>query len=359
MVSVMRALFFLGYSFLVGLVMDVGVRKGANGDILRSDEMMQNICGINKEGSHLGIVVPNSFEMSPLLGSSSFHPHLKTPFFDFSGRRFRLGKLGKHRVVIVMTGLGMLNAGIATELLLSIFKVKGVLHYGIAGNANPNLQIADVTIPRSWAHTGLWNWQRYGDGPEAELALESNGDYTRAIGYLRFSAYNNDTRRGRSSSAVGNFLNNVWYQAEEIFPVDGTPEVRQHAFWVSVDEHYFALTKKLVNTRLGRCVNSTSCLPRRPMVVRVDRGISANVFVDNSAYRRFLNHEFNATPIDMETAAVALVCAQHKTPFIAFRSLSDLAGGGSSVSNEAQTFASLAAQNAVDTVIRFTTLLSP
>jgi hypothetical protein len=33
------------------------------------------------------------------------------------------------------------------------------VHYGIAGNANPNLQVGDVTIPYSWAHTGLWNWQ--------------------------------------------------------------------------------------------------------------------------------------------------------------------------------------------------------
>ena len=34
-----------------------------------------------------------------------------------------------------------------------------VLHYGIAGNANPQLQIGDVTIPQFWAHTGLWSWQ--------------------------------------------------------------------------------------------------------------------------------------------------------------------------------------------------------
>jgi purine-nucleoside phosphorylase len=52
-----------------------------------------------------------------------------------------------------------LNAGITTQLLLSYFKVEGILHYGIAGNANPDLQIGDVTIPQYWAHTGLWNWQ--------------------------------------------------------------------------------------------------------------------------------------------------------------------------------------------------------
>lgn len=89
----------------------------------------------------------------------------------------------------------------------------------------------------------------------------------------------------------------------------------------------------------------------------VKRGVSGNVFVDNRAYREFLNSKFNATPIDMESAAVALVCFQQRTPFIAIRALSDLAGGGSSLSNEASLFASLASQNAVDVVLRFISLL--
>ena len=52
-----------------------------------------------------------------------------------------------------------LNAGISTQLLQTLFKVKGVVHYGIAGNADPQLEIGGVTIPQFWAHTGLWNWQ--------------------------------------------------------------------------------------------------------------------------------------------------------------------------------------------------------
>lgn len=84
--------------------------------------------------------------------------------------------------------------------------------------------------------------QRYGDGPKDELALESSGDYTRKIGCLEFSDYSNGTANGKP---VGNFLNNVWYQPEEIFPVYGTPEDRQHTFWVPVDKHYFKLAKKL------------------------------------------------------------------------------------------------------------------
>lgn len=333
------------------LVMVMGLLKRSSGAV--DHRSMKMVDGVNREGPFFGIVVPNSFEMNPLLQSPSFVPNETLPYLDISGRRFRIGRLENDKVIIVMTGLSMLNAGITTELLLTLFNVKGVLHYGIAGNANPNLQIGDVTIPQYWAHTGLWNWQRFGDGPDSELAFESDGDYTRKIGYLNFASFNNHTGSGQADQ---NLLNNVWYQPEEIFPVNGVPEVRQHAFWVPVDKHYFTVSKKIKDLKLGQCVNST-CLPRAPMVVRVDRGVSANVFVDNSAYRQFLYSKFNATAIDMESASIALVCHQHKMPFIAIRSLSDLAGGGSSLSNEAAIFASLAVQNAVDVLLRFIALL--
>ncbi|GJS30991.1 hypothetical protein Tco_0491611 [Tanacetum coccineum] len=35
----------------------------------------------------------------------------------------------------------------------------GVLNFAIAQNANTKLEIGDVTIPKFWAHTGLWLWQ--------------------------------------------------------------------------------------------------------------------------------------------------------------------------------------------------------
>ncbi|KAJ8750687.1 hypothetical protein K2173_015868 [Erythroxylum novogranatense] len=322
---------------------------------LVSEDTMKKIKSINDEGPHLGIIVPNAFEMKPLLESPSFVANHSFPYIDVSGKRFRMGKVGEAKVIIVLTGLSMLNAGITTQLLLSLFRVNGIVHHGIAGNANPQLQIGDVTIPQYWAHSGLWNWQRNGDGPNDTLALESNGDYTRSIGYLRFANYNNYTA---NSKPVDNILNNVWYQPEEIFPVNGIPEVRQHAFWVPVDHHYFQVAKKLENLELKRCINST-CLPRKPVVTRVSRGVSANVFVDNRAYREFLYSKFNTTPIDMESAAIALVCHQQQMPFITIRALSDLAGGGSALSNEADTFASLAAQNAVDALVGFVALLFP
>lgn len=346
MIGLMKTAKLLGWVFL--LVVEVRIAYGAV-----SPSVMKKIKALNKKGPFLGIVVPNTFEMSPLLQSPSLVYDPNIPFLDIAGRRFRIGSLKNKKVIVVMSGLSMLNSGIVTQLLLSLFKVEGVVHYGISGNANPQLQIGDVTIPQFWAHTGLWNWQRFGDGANDELALESNGDYTREIGYLNFSKYDTPNTSKVSSS---NLLNNVWYQPEEIFPIDGYPEIRQHAFWIPVNELYFSLAKKLEHMKLQGCVNST-CLERAPKVVRVKRGVSANVFVDNSAYRDFLHSKFNATPIDMESAAVALVCSQQKVPFIAIRALSDLAGGGSSQSNEAALFTTLAAQNAADVLLGFISLI--
>ncbi|XP_039123779.1 bark storage protein A [Dioscorea cayenensis subsp. rotundata] len=338
----------------ISVIMCMNTMRLSYGAITRRS--MEEIWRINKQGPFLGIVVPNAFEMNPLLQSPSFVQDSQLPYFDFGGRRFRFGKIGSEKVIITMTGLGMLNAGITTQLLINLFKIKGVIHYGVAGNANPNLQIGDVTIPNYWAHTGLWNWQRYGDGENDELALEANGDYTRKIGYLKFSDYYNLSKNGEN---LDNYLNRVWYQPEEVFPVDGVPEQRQHALWVPVDSHYYNLSNKLEDLELENCVNATTCLPRRAKVVKVERGCSANTFVDNAAYREFLRSKFNVSPVDMETAAVALVCLQQtSTPFIAFRALSDLAGGGSALSNEASLFASLASQNAVTVALQFIHLIS-
>jgi nucleoside phosphorylase len=60
---------------------------------------------------------------------------------------------------------------------------------------------------------------------------------------------------------------------------------------------------------LVSCVNATFCLDKAPKLVIVERGVSANVFVDNAAYRTFLHSKFNASPVDMESAGVALVNA--------------------------------------------------
>lgn len=237
-------------------------------------------------------------------------------------------------------------------MLLTLFRISGVIHYGIAGNANSDFHIGDVTIPRQWAHTGLWTWQRYGQGVNDELPLEQNGDYSRKIGYLKFSEYNTP----QENNSTNNLLNNLWYQQDEIFPVNGTAEVREHVFWINVSDSYYKIAEQIEqNVTLVACVNST-CLSHKSRIVRVERGCSANIYVDNAAYRNFLHTKFNATPVDMESAGIALVCESQRKPFIIMRALSDLAGG-SNEENEAAIFTNLAATNAVKVVTEFINLL--
>ncbi|PWA53861.1 nucleoside phosphorylase [Artemisia annua] len=302
----------------------------------------------NKKGPYLGLVIPNLFEMNPLLSN----PEYKSTklVIDYAGRRFRFGKIHKKPVILVMSGMGLVNAAVATQLLLSLFEIEGVIHYGIAGNANPNLHIGDVTIAEYWSHSAMWNWQRYGDGPENPLPFEGDGGFTREIGYLKFATY--------SSNGDDNLLNNVWYQAEEVYPVDGTPEQTQQAFWIPVDPNYFLLSKTLETMTLEGCINATTCLSTPPKVTTVQRGTSANIYLDNAAYRSFLYNNFNISPVEMESAGVALICFQQKVPFITFRALSDLAGGGSASTNEADSFSGLSAENSVIVMVEFVKLLA-
>ncbi|XP_048331267.1 uncharacterized protein LOC125422882 [Ziziphus jujuba] len=318
-----------------------------------SEKTRKLIDRANKNGPYLGIVIPNLFEMNPLLKHPDYKARKLT--IDVSGRRFRFGTIAGQKVILVMTGLGMVNSAITTQLLLTIFDVEGVVHYGIAGNANPSLHIGDVAIPQSWSHTALWIWQRYGQGPDDELPLEANGDYTREIGYIKIADY---TVNVSHSSSYDNLLNNIWYQQEEVFPVDGTPEERQHSFWVPVDPLYYNISQTLEGLKLEDCLNSTTCLTTTPRVVRVERGTSASIYLDNAAYRGFLYEKFNISPVEMESAAVALISFQQRIPFIVIRALSDLAGGGSADSNEADTFITLAANNSVAVAVEFVKQLS-
>jgi len=44
----------------------------------------------------------------------------------------------------------------------------------------------------------------------------------------------------------------VWYQPEEIFPVNGIPEARQEIFWAPVDKTYFKIAGKLKVIKLTK-----------------------------------------------------------------------------------------------------------
>ncbi|XWS26331.1 hypothetical protein CRYUN_Cryun26dG0023100 [Craigia yunnanensis] len=106
----------------------------------------------NMNGPYLGLVIPNLFEMNPLLQ----HPNYASTDFtiDVAEKRFWFGKIVEKKVILVMTGQSMINAGITTQLLLTLLKIEGVVHYGIAGNANPPSTL-DLSLFLNIDHTLL------------------------------------------------------------------------------------------------------------------------------------------------------------------------------------------------------------
>ncbi|XP_058075670.1 bark storage protein A-like [Magnolia sinica] len=339
----------LGALFMASLVFMSSKFQACEGEM--SKFTLKRIKKVNKNGPYVGILTTTSSEMDPLLDSlkDDVSNSFNFQYIDCEGRRFHFGRIKKKKVIFAMTGKGMINAAVVAKLLLGLFDVRALLHFGTAANANPNLNIGDVTIPQFWAHTGLWNWQRYGDGPDDELPLESDGYFTREIGSLNFADYTN----GGGEDNSDNILNSVWYQPEEIFPINQTPESSDQVFWVAVNRIFINLAKKLEGMKLKGCINNTLCLPTPPKVITVEKGSSSNIYLDNVAYRSFLNSKFKVTPVDMESAAIALASHQHKVPFIVFRALSDLAGERSTYSNGVHTFKSLATKNCAKVVLHF------
>ena len=102
---------------------------------------------------------------------------------------------------------------------------------------------------------------------------------------------------------------------------------------------------------LEHCLAAT-CLKQRPQLVVGGNGVSGQAFVDNKAFREYAFKTFQANVLDMETAATAMVAHSNGVPYIAFRSLSDLAGGGDG-ENEMGTFMGLAAANSAKVLRAF------
>ena len=103
---------------------------------------------------------------------------------------------------------------------------------------------------------------------------------------------------------------------------------------------------------LAKCAGEGRCLSTQPKVLVGGNGVSGPAFVDNAAFREFTFDTFQAKVLDMESAATAHVAYSNGVPFIAFRSLSDLAGGGEG-ENEMGTFFALASENSAKVVQAF------
>ena len=128
-------------------------------------------------------------------------------------------------------------------------------------------------------------------------------------------------------------------------------EAEYGGFTVAVeDAALLALARDAAaDVELSQCQGYGGCLEREPRIIIGGPGVSGGAFIDNAAFRDYTFKSFGARVLDMESAAVAHVAYANDGPFIAVRSLSDLAGGSES-ENQIEVFFRLAAGNSAAVV---------
>lgn len=241
-----------------------------------------------------------------------------------NGRSFVLCEIKGKKAVLFLSGVSMVNAAMTTQLAIDHFHITHILFSGIAGGVNSNLNIGDVVVPAQWA-----------EYQESVFARKTEKGYD----------------LGHHTQMYPGF--GMMYPQ----PVDIThdhlkqPDEVEEKFWFDVDPELLAAAKKIESIELLAKRDDVQ-LTHTPKLVVGGTGVSGMTFVDNAEYRTWAFNTFKAGCLDMESAAVAHVAYVNHVPFIAFRSLSDLAGGGEG-QNEIKTFFKLAADNAAHVLLRF------
>ncbi|GFQ00348.1 bark storage protein a [Phtheirospermum japonicum] len=172
--------------------------------------------------------------------------------------------------------------------MLDYFNIKGLIHFGISGNTNSSLSIGDVTIPKQFANTGLWDWLK----PNATVPQND-------VAKLDVDNYN-------VPKGGNNTLGRIAYSPEQFYSEAGEPNTAQQVLWFQVTNNWLQLATTLQGMQLEQCVNSSLCLETKPKVVVGLKGSTANTFLDNAAYRDFLFQTFGVSSADMESTAVVM-----------------------------------------------------
>ncbi|AXB77259.1 5'-methylthioadenosine/S-adenosylhomocysteine nucleosidase [Novosphingobium sp. P6W] len=257
--------------------------------------------------------------------------------YRINGMTYLTGTLEGKPILLMQSGVSMVNAAMNTQLVIDRFTVKRIVFSGIAGGVDPGLSIGDVIV--------LEDWGQY---------LEVN--FARKAG----------KKAWKSPEAVAPEAPGNW---NFIFPrgvtVANAATPPQRIFKFPMDAGLLDLARKVAPTvDMEACVppsptqlpDTELCLKKAPKVVVGGTGVSAGVYADNAEFREYLFKAWNARVLDMESGAVAQVAYANQVPTIVFRSLSDLAGGDKHKNME-DTYEHLAAVNSAHVVRAFVAAL--
>lgn len=242
---------------------------------------------------------------------------------EIAGIDFTTGTIAGKPVVLFLSGISMVNAAMATQVALDHFTVSAIVFSGIAGGVDPSLEIGDVVVAERW------------------------GSYLENV-FARETPQGWHLPPGKAKA-----FDNFGMMFPQPVRVPGPGDAIEQRFWFEADPAMLAVARRIMpQVTLERCSQPDACLTRQPRLLVGGNGVSGQSFVDNAAFRAYTFATFEARVLDMESAAVAQVAHANATPFIIFRSLSDLAGGGEG-ENEIATFFRFAADNSAQVVLAF------
>lgn len=280
--------------------------------------------------------------------------------FMINGFRFTTGVLRGQPVVIALTNISIPSAVMAAQLAVDNFSVERIIMSGIAGAVDPDLAPGDVAVPERWALVQeTWFQNPEADGgyvvPDVAPMGLHLADGAGAPGEP--AAQNFDFMFLRSTTVTSAADPQYEDAAATGFPASG------QRFWFGVDADLAALARDLPEgVALQDCATpaegaepicASGSSGRAPRLVVDGNGASGSAFVNHAGYRRYLFDTLTVEDagqtdrvqvVDMETAGVAFVAATNQIPFLAVRSVSDLAGGEAS-ENLLPVFADLAIAN--------------
>ena len=240
-----------------------------------------------------------------------------------NGSSIVTGLLDGKPVVLLKSGVSVVNAAMTTQLVIDRFAVRRIVFSGIAGGVDPTLAIGDVIVPEDW-----------GQYLEASFARATPQGWKPPE---------------RFAGAAPNW-NFIFPRGTTVARADAPP---QRLFTIPADPALVALARKVVpGLTLSACVDvagHAQCLPRPPRIVVGGTGVTAGIYADNAAFREYLFTAWHARLLDMESASVIQVAYANRVPAIVFRSLSDLAGGDADA-NRMDTFMQLASINSARVV---------
>lgn len=205
--------------------------------------------------------------------------------------KFVRGTLSGKPVVLAQTGIGKVNAAVATALMIEHFKPREIVFSGIAGGIDPALSPGDIVIG-------------------TEVTYHDFGTVTDSAMVYRPTA-------------------NPFNMQENPLAFACDPALVARAIKAS---------RGLSLEKIVRENGSFEPLVREGVIVTGD------VFVSSENATSRLQKDLHAAATEMEGAAIAQTCYQYHTPFLIIRSMSDKAN--SKAKNDMMAFYQTAAKNA-------------